>query len=501
VIGVLALLLASSTASAQEDDPLRTEVHGYYRARYLSLHDVFGDEGGHANFLVQRLRFEPAITYGPDADAPIGAVRTQVDALDDVVWGDNSGLARTPLFATDLSSTGRDGVDRPSVVVKRAWLELQIPIGQLRVGRMGSNWGLGLLANSGDGFDDDFGDNRFGTTNDRILFATRPWMIVQALRGRPLRSHPLLFAIAYDELVEAPGDPEAPRGDLHQGWLANGKDDVPELVLVLLWKDDEWHRWRTGDQVHAGVYYVHRTQANTDSSVHVIDLYGRVRWGPWFGAFEGYQILGRTEAIAIGDPGDRDKTAEIIGAALRGGFERPRYTLQLEAGHASGDPDFGDKVFSGRSFHPDYHVGLVLFQEVLPEMAARRWGEAETRGLWPSGSVYNATYGMLTGKLRPLAGLDLLLAGLYAVPDEADLTIVRCDRPDAVREVCLDSGVDAYGFEVDAAVKVRFQQHFDWTLEGGVLFPGEALWTDDEIDGGYGDTTPWTLQTRIAMIF
>lgn len=499
VVVCLAAPAAAQEVAGAPADPLRPEIHGYYRARMLSLHDVFVLEEGDANFLVQRLRLEPAITYGPDADAPIGALRMQIDALDDVVWGDNAGLARTPLFATDLSATGRDGRERPTVVVKRAWLELQIPIGQIRVGRMGSNWGMGLLANAGDGFDDDFGDNRFGTVNDRILFATRPWMIVQALRGRPLQSHPFLVAVAYDELVEDPGDPAAPRMDLHQGWLADGRDDVGELVLVALWKDDEWHRWRAGDQVHAGVYYVHRKQVETGSSVHVIDLYGRLRWGPWFGAFEGYQILGRTNAITIGVP---EKDAEILGAALRAGFERPRFTLQLELGHASGDSSFDDEIFSSRSFHPDYHVGLVLFSEVLPEAGARRWGDPDTRGLWPSGSVYDASYGMLTGKLRPLPGLELLLAGLYAVPDEIDVTVVRCDDFDATAEECLDDGPDAYGFEVDAAMKLRFQEHFDWVVEGGVLFPGEALVGDDEIaSAGLGDETPWTIQTRLAMIF
>lgn len=512
-------------AAAQQgalEDPLRLQLHGYFRARYFSLHEIFDDgPGGHtqdltkANFMTQRLRLEPAIVYGPDPDAPIGAVRFQIDALDDVVWGDNTRLARTPLFATELSATGREGVEQPSLEVKRAWLELMLPVGQLRVGRMGSHWGMGLLANSGDGLDDDFGDNRFGTVNDKILFATRPWMIVQAARGRPLRTHPFLVAVAYDELVEDPLVSEDERMDpmydpraLHQGWLSEGRDDVGEWVLVAIWRDDEWHRWRAGDQLHAGVYYVNRRQPETKSNVHVIDLYGRIRWGSWFGVTEGYQILGHTRAIGIPPPEEEGdlptrKEAQIIGGAARAGYERTLWTTQIEVGHASGDPAIGDGIFTTRPLHPDHHVGLVLFQEVLAEATARRWGgDADTRGLWSNGGVYNATYGMLTGKLRPLSGLELILAGLYAVPDEIDGTVVRCDELDQLTEECIDDGPDAYGFEIDAAAKVHFQEHFDWTLEGGVLFPGEALWSDDEVrDRDEVSRRAWTVQTRVSMTY
>jgi hypothetical protein len=502
------------------EDPLRLDLHGYFRARYFSLHGIFDDgPGGHtqdltrAEFMTQRLRLEPSIAYGPDADAPIGAVRFQIDALDDVVWGDNARLARTPLFASDLSATGRDGVEQPSLEVKRAWLELLLPVGQLRVGRMGSHWGMGLLANSGDGLDDDYGDNRFGTVHDKILFATRPWMVVQAARGRPLRTHPLLVAVAYDELVEDPlvspdesadpmHDPRVP----HQGWLAEGRDDVGEWVLVAIWKDDDWHRWRAGDQLHAGVYYVNRSQPETRSNVHVFDLYGRVRWGPWFGVTEGYQILGHTRAIGIPVPAEGNlplrKDAQIIGGAARAGYERPRWTAQIEVGHASGDADISDATFTVRALHPDHHVGLVLFQEVLAEATARRWLDPNTRGLWSNGGVYNATYGILTGKLRPLSGLELFVSGLYAVPDEIDGTVVRCDERDGVTGECTDAAPDPYGFEIDAAAKVHFQEHFDWTLEGGVLFPGEALWSDDEVrDRDVVSAAAWTVQTRVSMSY
>ena len=54
---------------------------------------------------------------------------------------------------------------RNSIDVKRAWAEYMTPVGQLRFGRMPSHWGLGMLANSGDGIDTDYQSNA-----DRIMF-------------------------------------------------------------------------------------------------------------------------------------------------------------------------------------------------------------------------------------------------------------------------------------------------------------------------------------------
>ena len=58
-------------------------------------------------------------------------------------------------------------------------MEFKLPVGVMRVGRQESHWGMGLLANHGNGFDDLFGDNHWGATFDRIMFATQPLAIAQ----------------------------------------------------------------------------------------------------------------------------------------------------------------------------------------------------------------------------------------------------------------------------------------------------------------------------------
>src|SRR4029079_19699818 len=54
-----------------------------------------------------------------------------------------------------------------SINVKRVWGEYTTPVVVLRFGRMPSHWGLGMVANSGDGYGSDW-----QTTADRIMLVT-----------------------------------------------------------------------------------------------------------------------------------------------------------------------------------------------------------------------------------------------------------------------------------------------------------------------------------------
>ncbi|MCZ7686423.1 MAG: hypothetical protein M5U28_49770 [Sandaracinaceae bacterium] len=133
------------------------------------------DAAAHAAYGFMRLRLDPAVLFGSDRANPVAALRMQIDALDNVVFGDNARLAGTPLFAADPSRTSLIDGDLDSwFYLRRLWLEFLTPIGQVRIGRQPSQGGVGILFNDGNGFRNDFGDALDGTTFDRILFATRP---------------------------------------------------------------------------------------------------------------------------------------------------------------------------------------------------------------------------------------------------------------------------------------------------------------------------------------
>lgn len=127
-----------------------------------------------------RFRFEPTINVSEEV-----RIRTQIDALDNLVWGSTPDYAfsrnggagywndRNEFSIFSQSQTApRAGINslNDSIMLKRVWGEVSTPIGILRFGRMGSHWGLGMLHNDGNGIDNDYGD-----TVDRISFTAEPF--------------------------------------------------------------------------------------------------------------------------------------------------------------------------------------------------------------------------------------------------------------------------------------------------------------------------------------
>src|SRR5207302_5125149 len=132
-----------------------------------------------------RFRFEPTFNISEEV-----RIKMQVDALDNVIMGSNPDYAfsRNLSYARDPFSVFSDSQVPPSsaingltdsIAVKRIYGEVSTPVGLLRFGRMGSNWGLGMLHNDGNCLDCDYGD-----TVDRIQFVAEPisgWYIVPGI--------------------------------------------------------------------------------------------------------------------------------------------------------------------------------------------------------------------------------------------------------------------------------------------------------------------------------
>jgi len=113
-------------------------------------------------------------------------VISQIDLFDNLVLGSTpDGYRNTPSgdgyavaarsgyvpigFNTTTTAPPTSGINsvRDSIRVKRAWAEYATPVGELRFGRMPNHWGLGILNNAGDGYDDNY-----QSTIDRIQFTT-----------------------------------------------------------------------------------------------------------------------------------------------------------------------------------------------------------------------------------------------------------------------------------------------------------------------------------------
>jgi len=530
---------ASSDAGTPITEELSFALEGYYRVRGHAFPLLFEDHEGWPSYMQHRLRLRPVVSYGDDTKFSF-----ELNALDDVVMGDNANLASTSLFAGGPSGTGIDGHETTPVSVSRAWMEFPIPIGVMRVGRQPSNWGLGLLANDGNGFDDNFGENHYGATYDRILFATRPLAVAQGIMGREDSGLPLFLVVGMDRLVEDPlhqyyghscesglgeadedynaacdsdgdgvtdldhgiSDDERIAGERQDDWWAEQVDDVYEMVYAMIYKGDDMVIAGAPGQLITGAYVVHRKQQETDSNVVILDYYLNAKVHGVLAQFEGLTIQGKTSAITLPgayDPyGDLDnplyKDADIWGYVGRLGWENDLVTALVETGYASGDDYVADEAFTGRPLHADFNAGLLIYEEILARVSASTW-TAGAEGLWSKGGVYNSRYIFPQITVRPMENTEVIAGWLMAWPDAPDGSRILCAKGDDVDCAEYKATASSIGWEADLAIKHAWRQH--------MLFSIEAAYaqTTDRIPVEKADLNPdgrfFTVQSRVAYQF
>ncbi len=201
-----------------------------------------------------RFRIEPTFNVSEDIK-----LKSQFDVLDNVVLGstpagpwNNTAVGAAGAQSLVLSNSlnppvAADNLLANSIVAKRVWAEVMTPIGQLRFGRMGSHWGLGIFQNDGNCLDCDFGN-----TVDRIMFVAK-------IAGHYLipmidfvASGPLANPYSGDQL----GQPVAIDHDLQ----------AYEYALVFAKKDTDEELRRHLDEgtgsINYGFYGVYRNAAN-----------------------------------------------------------------------------------------------------------------------------------------------------------------------------------------------------------------------------------------------
>jgi uncharacterized protein (TIGR04551 family) len=207
-----------------------------------------------------RLRLNPEIHVSDNL-----RILSQIDLLDNLVLGSTSEGQRYAVLGSEgLEVRARTGYNQlsfydettappdsssngfsDSVRVKRAWGEYSTPVGELRFGRMPHHFGLGMLYNSGDGYDDDY-----QSTIDRLQFVTS------------FPSLDLMVGGSWDFPNEgASGSipiPGAQPYDLAQA------DDVDQYSLILMYRkaaELEKLALSRGDVLfNAGLYFVYRNQ-------------------------------------------------------------------------------------------------------------------------------------------------------------------------------------------------------------------------------------------------
>jgi uncharacterized protein (TIGR04551 family) len=343
-------------------------------------------------------------------------ILSQIDALDNLVLGSTpDAYAMRPGVASGGSSgyvaAGYNGYSplgaftttqgpptagvngyRNSIDVKRVWGEYQSPIGLLRFGRMPSHWGLGMVANSGDGIDSDY-----QTTQDRIMFVTG------------ITSLDLYFGGAWDFVSTGPTN--ASPYDVYGGQPYNTGNltNVNEWVLFVARRTNaEMQRLalkRNDLVLNGGLYTVYRTQlldvlpgqtpytgdytsTNNKSLEHrgvqavIPDLWFQALYRKFRFEAELATIYGSIENSPASANISNPIKVRQYGLTTQSEYRalEDKLRLQFGFGWASGDP-WQQSIDPGPSglqpelntngpistfrFHPDYRVDLIFFRHIL----------------------------------------------------------------------------------------------------------------------------------------
>lgn len=370
-----------------------------------------------------RLRFNPELHISDNV-----RVRTQIDLLDNLVLGSTpSGYANQP---SATSSSGYETVSRngytpfgyyddtqvaptsgvnslqDSISVKRAWGEYETPVGMLRFGRMPDHWAMGMLHNSGDGYDDDY-----QSTVDRISFTTGIESLGLHLTG------------AWDFANEGPTSghlalPQAQPYDLAQ------LDDVSQYALILERQLDPRVaelKLAKGDLVlNGGVYLTYRKQllandqqgrcedgadalgcdlnelgagyVRRDAKAWIPDVWLQLRYKKFRFDAEAATVQGTIANLDVTGSEfteDENKDWKIrqwgVTSQLEQRLVEDKLKLGFGFGWASGDEgasqsggaeglspglrgvqeDLDNHTFSTFRFHPNYRVDLILHRNLL----------------------------------------------------------------------------------------------------------------------------------------
>jgi uncharacterized protein (TIGR04551 family) len=479
-----------------------------------------------------RFRLDPEIHISDNL-----RIISQINLLDNVVMGStpseyrnvptSSGYAvaarsgYTPIgFYANGQSTPNSGVNsvRDAIQVKRVWAEYATPVGELRFGRMPNHWGLGILNNAGDGYDDNY-----QSTVDRIQFTTG------------IKPLDLYVTGSWDFINEGATSDNLGiyRG---QPYDAIQSDDVTQYVLsVAHRKSRELTRLALakGDVViNGGIQVQYRKQLLSDDGTGVTDgtcigggaalgcnpgdlkltRRGASSWTPdlWL------QLLYKkfrfeTEAVTIqgsldyaGDASNTDVTKNVgykirqwgLAAEIEQRVVEDKLRLGFNFGWASGDSDVqgltppnvgaanqhGDRTDSTFRFHPAYNLDLILYRNILTRVQG-------TYYLRPS-----VTYDFL----RDPSG-QKLGGGLAAIWSRASEFV---QAPGHARDLGIELNAQVYFQSKDGARNddPTKKGGFFTKLEYGVLFPMSGLgYTDAEKNAAQSTGASTSLKTAQTL--
>jgi len=426
---LFALLLAVSHAQATE-----LVWQGYYRARglaydSLSLSTTNTNAEGFSSTIDHRLLLRPSWLISNHA-----AIRAEVDVMKLSLWGEDPDTYIDPVTGEETPVATTDGVSNVSSGAGvRGWGEAYTSWGRIAMGRMPLQWGAGVLWNDGNAVDGEYGD-----TADRLQ--------ISGTVG------PVFLMGAWDVQVEG---------------FSGADDDMQSVSFAAGYRSET---------VGVGVLnnYRYRPESNeTDDpyQAYTGDIWAFAELGAVRAELEGVAVVG---GGSLGNGAD-DITVTAFGLMVKGDYKADKFGFGAEFGVATGDNDPSDKTLTTFTFDRDHNVGLFLFEEPMPTLAAAVSTEAnEGRNLdavRSGDSIENAIY------FRPAVRYRL-------TPQfQAEAAWLVAGRADSAGTNETEEG---YGNEFN--VSLRWDPHPHVWFQGtmGVFLPGPLYTEYDDSDLGKG---------------
>lgn len=485
-----------------------------YRVRHqlaspLSLSDASAPE---LSYFDQRLRAGLDLGLGSKV-----RLRTSIDVLDGVLFGDNGTFVGTPrklrgsivgTRAPNLSrlTVGRLDPDQSSLdrqnfgyVLAEADLlnlrtlygEVVLPIGILRAGRQPIGNGRDVLTHDGSRI------NRWGVSKsmdvvDGVSFGTKLSAVLDVLQGRPPDldlSRGLFLALI--------------AGQMYEG-LPNVSDDLMQYAgsAWYLAQEEGWSG-------RGSVTLSQRVGDRFESKLTTLGVGLELKIGRLRLSAHHVQLLGSTreisEGLAVLATSSGPPAIQRIQAF--GGFAELAFQilepllLSVELYYASGDDDPRSTTdITQLTFTEDTNVGLHLFENVMAYQSARSaaLGVANLKAVRPTsfpvaevdtrGALQNAVVLFPQVVVTPWSWLGLRAGVMFAftaVPSVDPIgTLLRTDGTEISDDKVNYAGGKPgsyWGTEVDVGVTFRLAEHAAFDVEAAYLLPGDALQNEDGV--------------------
>jgi uncharacterized protein (TIGR04551 family) len=541
------------------------ELHGYFRVRpelfhkfdldqppdaYTSGYWLFPRPDGTANGAIlggghsiagtnMRFRLDPTLNISEEV-----RIKAQLDALDNLVWGSTPQYAYIRQDRVDVGILGASQVPpiagvnstQSNLAVKRVWGEVATPLGLLKFGRMGDQYGLGIVHNDGNCLDCDY-----GVTVDRFQFV-----------AEPLPGFYLVPTIDFDleGLVSGRVNTQG------QPYDVSNSDDAHTFGIIIARKDtDQKARTRMdagGTVVNYGLFFQYRSQRYEykqngtstsfseqdpyvtpspslsriprDAYLFIPDIWFKLERKAFRIEFEVAAYLGKAHGCLPYNDGtstrcdfNQELTIAQYGGALQTEWRllEGNLKIQFEVGAASGDsaPGFGDKA-NRKSLQT--RPGNTT--------AGAQWGDYEgaqygQRPCSPSASSSQALCqdrDIRNFRFNQDYRIDLILwreiiggitDALYLKPgvsysfNDSLSVFGSFIYSKALKPTSTPSGSSTQlGLEIDAGVRYQTDDGFYAQLAYGVLFPFDGLHYG-YISTALGAAVAQTLRAQLGIRF